>query len=128
MLKLSKSIAVAVSSAIALGAATLSAHASDLDGIKVIKAGDAALYSLGSKKVAATYLAKDGLCDVTLWIANLPDADGYVTGMPTRISAPINTGSQTRVYVSEGHALEASCSISAKVLTLRPIALTAAAQ
>lgn len=128
MLKLSKSIPVLLSSAIALGAASLAVQAAEVQTTHVVKSAHAAMFELGTKKVAATYVAKDGMCDVIISVADLADADGNATGAPTRISAPVAGGSQTRVFVSEGYAVEASCALSAKLLTVRPIAFTAAAQ
>ncbi len=128
MLKLSKSIPVLLSSAIVLGAASFAAHAGEVQSTHVVKPAHAALFELGTKKVAATYVDKDGKCDVVISVADLPDADGNATGWPTRISTPVAGGAQTRVYISEGYAVEASCALSAKLLTVRPIAFTAAAQ
>ena len=125
MVTISKPLSVVLAAAVALGTAAIGVHASDSFPTQVFKPGRGVSLDAGTKKVVAYYLAGDHVCDLTLMIGDLPDADGHVSGSATRISVPVKAGSQSRVYTSEGHALEASCGLSAKIMTLRPLALTA---
>lgn len=128
MLTPSKSILVVSFAALALNAAALTATAAELPTTRVVKPGHAAMLELGTKKVAATYITSGNLCDVVVSVASLPDADGNVSGGLTRITTPVAGGTQARVFVSDGYAIEASCALSGKLLTVRPIAFTAAIQ
>ena len=125
MVTISKPLSVVLASAIALGTATMGAHAADSFSTQVFKPGRGVSLDSGTKKVAAYYLAGDQVCDLTLMIAGLPDADGNVSGAATRISVPVKAGTISRIYTSEGRALEASCGTSATIMTLRQLAETA---
>jgi hypothetical protein len=125
MVTISKSLVFALSSALAIGAASLGATAETAN-TQVFKPIQGVMLDAGSKKVAGYYVAGDKVCNLTLMIANRPDADGNVTGASSRYSVPVAAGRTSRVYTAEGHALEASCSLTAHVMTLRPIEQTAA--
>ena len=127
MVTISKPLCVVLASAIVLGTATVGAFAADPMPTQVFKPARGVSLDAGTKKVAAYYLAGDHVCDLTLMIADLPDADGNVSGLPTRINVPVKAGTKTHVYTAEGHALEASCALTAKVMTLRPLEFTASA-
>jgi len=126
MLKRSKSIPALVSTAVVLGVAAFGVSANDTAPPRVLKSGQGALFELGTKKVAATFVTGAGVCDLIVMVADLPDADGHVSGQPTRINVPLVAGTQTKVFVPEGHAIEAGCSLSAAIVTLRPVTFTAA--
>ena len=123
MMKLSKSIPVLLTAAVALSSA---AFAGDVSPTRILKSGHGALFELGTKKVAATFVSSSSGCDLIVMIADLPDADGNVSGLPTRMNVPLGAGTQTKVYLPEGYAMEASCALSAKIVTLRPLTFTAA--
>jgi hypothetical protein len=71
-------------------------------------------------------MAGDNVCDLTLMFVDRPDADGHSTGAATRMNVPVTAGSKSRVYTTDGTALEVSCALSTKVMTLRVLELTAA--
>lgn len=127
MVTISKPLCLVLASAIAFGTATIGAKATDGTTMQVFKPARGVSLDVGSKKVAAYYLAGDHVCDLTLMMADLPDSDGNVSGLPTRINVPVKAGTKTHVYTAEGHALEASCGQSAQIMTLRPLAFTASA-
>ena len=126
MVTISKSIASVLAAAITLGTASFGAFASETTNSQVFKAARGVSLDVGSKKVAGYYLSKDGICDVTLMVADLPDADGHVSADISRINLPIKAGSNARVYTSEGKALSLTCSTGTKLMTLRPLEETAA--
>jgi len=126
MMKLSKSIPVLFSVVAAFGVAASAAAAGEVSPTRILKPGAGALFEMGTKKIAATYMPGSTGCDLTVMIADLPDADGNVSGQPTRINVPLVAGTQTKVFMSEGHAMEASCALSSKIVTLRPLTFTAA--
>ena len=132
MVMISKSFALALSTAIVIGTATFGAHAQTSVspapyGTHVFKAARGVMLDVGSKKIAGYYLAGDHVCDLTLMLANRPDADGNVSGATTRMNVPVAAGTKTRVYTADGNALEASCSLKANVMTLRALDQTALA-
>ena len=127
---ISKLLATVLSTAIVIGTATFGAHAqtnTTAHGTQVFKAARGVMLEVGSKKIAGYYLAGDHVCDLTLMLANRADADGNVSGATTRMNIPVAAGTKTRVYTTDGNALEASCSLKANVMTLRPLDQTALA-
>jgi len=126
MITISKTNPLALAAAaLALGASAFGASAGETASMHVLKPMQGVSLDMGTKKVAAYYLANDKTCDLTVTIADLPDADGNVSGGSTRITMPVAVGSKARVYTAEGRALEASCSLAANIVTLRPLAFTA---
>lgn len=109
-----------------LVATAFSAHAETL-GQQVVKPSHGISMEVGSKKVAGYYQVKDGLCDVTLMVASLPDADGRVPADISRINLPVKAGSNSRAYTSEGKGLAISCGTGAKLLSVRLLEETASA-
>ena len=121
----SKSFFATLAGVIALGSASFGTKAGEHLSTQVLKPGQGVSLDMGTKKVAAYYLAGDKVCDVTFMIADLPDADGHVTAAITRMNVPVAAGSQSRIFTSEGHAVEASCALSTKIVSLRPLSFTA---
>jgi len=121
MITFTKAILAAIAATIAF-----SAQAGESQATHVLKPMHGASFEMGTKKVAAYYLAGDKVCDLTVMIGDLPDADGNVSGQSTRINVPLAAGTKSRVYTTEGRALEASCSLTAHIVTLRPLSFTAA--
>ena len=74
-------------------------------------------------------MAGANTCDLTLMVADLPNADGQVaaTATSTRMNVPVNAGTTQRIFTADGHALEVSCALAAKLMTLRPLDQTALA-
>lgn len=129
MVTIFKPVGFVLASAITLLTASYGVHASDqvnpAANPHVFKAGRGVSLDVGSKKVAGTYVSKDGNCDVTLMVADLPDADGHVTEALTRINVPVKSGTNAHVYTSEGKALELYCTLGSKLMTLRALDQTA---
>jgi hypothetical protein len=126
MVTISKSIASVLAAAITLGTATFGAHAAETSNSHVFKAARGVSLDVGSKKIAGYYLSKDGICDVTLMVADLPDVDGNVSAAISRINLPVKAGSNARVYTSEGKALTLTCSTGTKLMTVRHLEEVAA--
>lgn len=126
MVTISKPLALVLATAITLGIATFGAHA-ETSNTLVFKPARGISLDVGSKKIAAYYLANDRVCDLTVMSADLPDADGHVTGPSTRMNVPVKAGTTSHVYTADGRALEVSCAISTKLMTLRPLEQTAEA-
>jgi hypothetical protein len=130
MVTISKSVATVLSAAIIIGTASFgaasNAHAADTSNSHVFKAARGVSLDVGSKKIAGYYLSNDGVCDVTLMVADLPDADGNVSAHVSRINVPVKAGSNARVYTSEGKALSLTCSTGTKLMTVRHLEETAA--
>lgn len=126
MVTISKALALVLSSAITLSAASAGARASEY-GPVIFKAGHGVSLDVGPKRVVGYYMAKDRICDVTLMIAERPDADGHVAAGVTRVNIPVKAGANARVYTSEGRTVALSCSTSTNLMTLRTIDLTASA-
>ena len=127
MVRISKTLVGGLVCAIAIGTATWGVHAAEVGAPHVFKAARGVSMELGSKKIAGYYVSNDGVCDVTLMVGDLPDADGYVSASVTRINLPVKAGANARVYTSEGKALAVSCSIGTKMMTLRTLDQTASA-
>jgi hypothetical protein len=121
MVKISKVITLSVAAALGLSVAAYAAKAADATLPVVVKAARGLSLEVGTKKVAGYYMAKSGVCDVTLMVADLPDADGYVTAQLSRMNVPVKAGTNARVYTSEGKALELSCSLTTSLMTVRTL-------
>lgn len=126
MVTISKTVACVLAAAITVGTASFGAHASDTTNSHVFKAARGVSLDVGTKKVVGYYLAKDGICNVTLMVGDLPDADGHVSADVSRINLPIKAGSNARAYTSEGKALALTCSTGTKLMTVRALEETAA--
>lgn len=118
-------IALSLISAVAVGTAVAGAHA-EATTTQVFKPARGISLDVGSKRAAGYYMVGDNVCDLTLMFVDRPDADGHSTGAATRMNVPVKAGSKSRVYTTDGAALEVSCALSAKVMTLRVLELTAA--
>ena len=92
----------------------------------VLKANRGISLDLGSKKVAGYYLDHQGVCDVTLMVGDLADADGTVEPGITRINVPVSAGAKTQVYLADGKAIEIACGLKSNVMTVRALEQTAA--
>ena len=125
MVTISKSLVFALTSAIAIGTATFGAHAEGST-TQVFKAGRGISLDVGSQRASAYFTAGDKVCDLTLMFADRADADGHVNSAITRMNIPVAAGTRSRIHTADGQALEASCGLSVNVMTLRPVALTAA--
>lgn len=125
MVKISKTIALSLTAAIGLTTAAVSAKAADTNIPQIVKAAHGLSMEVGTKKVAGYYLGKTGFCDVTLMVADLPDADGKSSAQLSRMNVPIKAGTSARVYTSEGKALELSCSLATSLMTVRTLEQTA---
>jgi hypothetical protein len=119
-----KLVASAVASAIVIGTSAYGAFAESAS-TRVFKPGRGVSLDVGAKRVAGYYTVGDTVCDLTLMFADRADADGHVSGAATRMNVPVKVGARQRIYTVDGNALEASCSLSAGVMTLRPLDLTA---
>ena len=126
MVTISKTVATVLAAAITLGTASFGANASEATNPHVFKAARGVSLDVGTKKVVGYYLSKDGICNVTLMVGDLPDADGHVSADISRINLPIKAGSSARAYTSEGKALALTCSTGTKLMTVRQIEETAA--
>ena len=130
MVTISKPFASVLALALALGAASARAEtAAATAAPQVMKPAHGVSLAVGTKKVAGYYMAGADTCDLTLMVADLPNADGQVasTATSTRMNVPVKAGTTQRVYTSDGKAIEASCAISTKLMTLRPLDQTALA-
>ena len=123
MVKISTRLKAVLASAILTGTLSYGAHAADAANPQVFKAAHGVLLEVGSKKVAGYYINTGGICDFTLMTADLPDSDGRVSAELTRVNLPIKAGSNARIYTSEGKALDLYCTLGAKFMTLRTVAL-----
>lgn len=126
MVTISKPLVFVLACAITIGTATFGAHAAETPAPHVFKAARGVSLEVGSKKLAGYYLSHDGVCDVTLMVGELPDADGYVSAAVSRINVPVKAGTNVRVYTSEGKAIELSCGNGTKLMSLRTLNQTAA--
>ena len=122
MVTISKSLVVSLTVALSVGAVAARA---DGTATLVMKPGKGVSLDVGSKRAAGYFMAGTNTCDLTLMFADRPDADGHVSGDTTRLNVPVASGSRTRVYTTDGSALEVSCGLSAAVMSLRVLALTA---
>ena len=119
-----QTLVFALTTAIAVGTVTAGAHAESAT--HVFKPARGISLDVGSKRAAAYFMAGDYACDLTLMFADRPDADGQVSASQTRMNVPVKAGSHTRVYTTDGQALDVSCALSARVMTLRVLEMTAA--
>jgi hypothetical protein len=124
MVTISKPLALVLASAITIGTASFGAHA-ESSNTQVFKPARGISLDVGSKKIVAYYLANDRVCDLTVMVADLPDADGNLSGKSSRMNVPVKAGTSSHVYTADGRALEVSCAISTKLMTLRPLEQTA---
>jgi hypothetical protein len=115
--------ALSLISAIGFGSLTSVAVADTLT--HVFKPARGVSLDVGSKKVAGYYMVSNGGCDLTLMIANRPDADGNVEGQSVRMNVPVKAGSKARVFTTEGKLLEFSCSMTTNIMTARDLEQTA---
>ena len=125
MVTISKSLVFALTAAITVGTASYGAHAGNA-AAQVFKPARGISFDIGSKRAAAYYMAGDHVCDLTLMFAGRADADGNIPGATTRLNVPVKAGTRSRIYTTDGQAFEASCELSAKVMTLRVLEQTAA--
>jgi hypothetical protein len=126
MVTISKPLAIVLASAITLGTATFGAHASESSNAQVFKAARGVSLDVGSKKIVGYYVPKDNICNVTLMVGDLPDADGHVSASVSRINLPVKAGTNARVYTTDGKALALTCSTGTKLMTIRALEETAA--
>lgn len=127
MVTISKNVATVLAAAITLGTASFGAMASEAtSNSHVFKAARGVSLDVGTKKVVGYYLSKDGICNVTLMVGDMPDADGHVSADISRINLPVKAGSSARAYTSEGKALALTCSTGTKLMTIRTLEETAA--
>ncbi len=127
MVQISKTVTLSLVAAIGLSVAAFTAKAADATVPHVVKASHGLSLEVGTKKVAGYYVGRNDVCDVTLMIADLPDADGYVSPQLSRMNVPVKAGTNARVYTSEGKALEFACSLATRLMTVRTLEQTALA-
>jgi hypothetical protein len=116
-------ISFALLTAIGFGSLTSSAVAEDQT--HVFKPARGVSLDIGSKKVVGVYRAHAGLCELTVMVGDLPDADGHVEGASTRINVPVKAGATQRVYTTDGRLVEFACSLTTNLMTARALEQTA---
>jgi hypothetical protein len=123
-----RSTAIVLAAAISVGTASFGAMANPADTSghqQVFKAGRGVSLDVGASKVVGYYLAGDGVCNLTMIMADLPDSDGKVSGTSTRLNVPVKAGTKSQVYTREGRTMEVSCAVAAHLMTIRTLDVTA---
>jgi len=126
MVTILKPLAIVLSAAITLGTVATSASAFDATNAHVFKAARGVSLDAGTKKIVGYYTSKDGICNVTLMVGDMPDADGHVSASVSRINLSVTAGANARAYTSEGKALALTCATGTKLMTIRVLEETAA--
>lgn len=127
-----------------VGAATLTGVLA-IANLATVKAGDSSsvwrpmkpLYAIsfdvGRKHVLSYFLSKEGVCDLSMIVADRPDeapGGNEVPGLETvRFEAVIEGGKTARFDTAEGNSLEYACPMGAQMMTVRglnQVALSAA--
>jgi hypothetical protein len=85
---------------------------------RVFKPGRGISIDVGAVKVAGYYTVANGTCAVTLMLGARADADGNVAPGVTRVDVPVAGGAKSRVFTSEGRAVQLTCATGAKLLAV----------
>ncbi|MBL8566822.1 MAG: hypothetical protein JNM89_14000 [Hyphomicrobiaceae bacterium] len=84
-------------------------------------------FEVGSKHAIAYYLAKGGICDLTVLMAESNELDS-VKGAATRVTIPVIPTRAARIDNAEGKTMQFSCEPSAVSMTISVLDQVAAAQ
>jgi hypothetical protein len=111
-----KGIAAALASALALSGAA-SAMADEAKGLKMTPRHGVS-FDVGSKRAVSYYLAKGGICNLTVLMADSRELD-TVKGAATRVTIPVIPAMTARIDTAEGKTLEFKCAPSATAMTVK---------
>ncbi len=109
---------LAAITAIAMGAAALPVSSKDA-GKVVLSPASGKSFQVGSEKAVGYFMAKDGQCELTLMVAPVGDFDS-VKGAGSRVRFAVAPGRTGVFESSEGGALQFTCEIGAKSMTVQP--------
>jgi len=94
-------------------------------GWKPMKPLYAVSFDVGRKHVLSYFLSKNGLCDLTLMVTDLPDelveGDVIPTLTTARFKAEIDGGKTARLDTAAGKSLEYACAADAQAMTVREV-------
>lgn len=75
-------------------------------------------FDVGTKHAVGYYLAKGGICNLTVLMAESNEAEA-VKGAATRVTIPVIPTQAARVDNAEGKTMEFACAPSAESMTVR---------
>ena len=82
-------------------------------------------FDVGRKHVLSYFLSKNGLCELTLMVADRPDetpkGDEIPTLATTRFKTAIDGGKAARLDTAEGKSLEYVCATDAQAMRVREL-------
>jgi len=111
-----KGVVAALASALAL-AGMASAHAGEVDELKM-KPQHGVSFDVGSKRAVSYYLAKGGLCNLTVLMADGGET-ADIKGAATRVTIPVIPTRAARIDTAEGKTLEFTCAPSASAMSVK---------
>ena len=87
-------------------------------------------FDVGRKHVLSYFLSKKGLCDLSIFVTDRPDATPEGDEIPTlttvRFKATIDGGKRVHVGTTEGKSLEYVCATDAQAMSVRVVNQVAA--
>jgi hypothetical protein len=120
----SKNIAVALALA---GLFALNGNAAKADGASLtMKPQHGISFDVGQKRAVSYFVTDNGLCKLTLIVAQAMTGDEVPTDQPVRFEVAIDGGKNTRLDAAEGHLVDFACAVRAEAMTVTPIEQVAA--
>ncbi len=107
--------------AVAASAFTAAAVAADLKSAAVVKPLQGLGFEVGSKRAIAYYKPANGVCNLTVVMAEQPADEGKAAAPASRVSLPVSWGKTARVDTAEGKAVEFACSTDGAALTVKAV-------
>jgi hypothetical protein len=78
-------------------------------------------FDVGTKRAVSYFLREDGLCKVTLLVAEALVGDEVPTAPATRFEVAINPGKTGRINTAEGTTFEFTCDAGAQSMSFRAV-------
>jgi hypothetical protein len=86
---------------------------------EVYRAAQAISYELGSKRAVGYFLTRDGMCQLTLMIAEATDPDLAPPPSAARLSVAIQPGQSAALASAEGGSMLLTCGSGAETMLVK---------
>ena len=121
-MNLAKNIIIATALTGILSVTTAGAlQAADASSVLTMKPLHGVSFDVGTKHAVSYFLSDNGLCHLTLIVAEAFNGDDVPADTPNRFEVSIDPGKTARIDAVEGKSLEFACQASAQAMSLTTV-------
>lgn len=85
-------------------------------------------FDVGAKRVVGYYQPRDGVCDLTVMVADQLTEHDHLPAPGSRVNVSVVPGAAARIDTPDGKSIAFVCAVGATAMTVKPLARTAYAR